>query len=178
METWKPIPKYEGRYEASDLGRIRSLVTNRVLSQGKTGRYNNVVLCDGFGGKRTMSVHRIIAKLFCENRGGKTEVNHINEDTHNNRAENLEWCTRVENIRHGTGIQRHADAQRNKHGSKRMLQMTVSGEIVREFPSLKEAKRNGFDPAFIARCAKGKHETAYGFKWRYATEYSDREAAL
>lgn len=56
METWKPIPKYEGRYEASDLGRIRSLVTNRVLSQGKTGRYNNVVLCDGFGGKRTMSV--------------------------------------------------------------------------------------------------------------------------
>ena len=168
METWKQIPGYEGRYEASDAGRVRSLITNRILSQGTTGRYNNVVLCDGCGGKRTRNVHRIIAELFCEKRTNCQEVNHINENRRDNRAENLEWCTRVENIRHGTGIQRHADSQRNKHGSKRMLQLTVSGEIVREFPSLREAKRNGYDPAFIARCAKGKHETAYGYKWRYA----------
>lgn len=168
METWKPVPGYEGRYEASSEGRIKSLVTNRILSQGTTGRYNNVVLCDGIGGKKTKSVHRIIAELFCEKKPNCQEVNHINENRRDNRAKNLEWCTRVENIRHGTGIHRHADSQRNRHGSKRMLQLTVSGEIAREFPSLKEAKRNGFDPAFITRCANGKHETAYGYKWRYS----------
>lgn len=168
METWKPVPGYEGRYEASDEGRIKSLVTNRILSQGTTGRYNNVVLCDGIGGKKTKSVHRIIAELFCEKNIGATEVNHKNENTHDNRAENLEWCTRLYNLTYGTAIKRRANAQRNRHGSKRILQIDISGEIVREFPSLKEAKRNGFDPAFIARCANGKHETAYGYKWRYA----------
>lgn len=166
-EKWKPIPGYEGRYEASDFGRVKSLITNKILSQGTSGRYNNVVLCDGTGKKKTKAVHRIIADLFCE-KHGKSEVNHINENTHDNRANNLEWCERIENIRHGTGIKRHADAQRNKHGNKPIIQTDINGNFIRKYESIREADRNGYDRAYITRCAKGKNETAYGYKWRYA----------
>jgi hypothetical protein len=166
-EIWKDIVGYEGLYKVSDSGRVLSVRRNSVLSPGR-GRYLMVTLCKT-GTKQEVSVHRLVAEAFCEKRDGATEVNHINENRYDNRAANLEWCTRLENIRHGTGIQRHADAQRNGGRSKRINQVSINGDLIASFPSIREMNRStGYDRAAVHRCANGRQETAYGYKWQYA----------
>lgn len=114
IEEWKPVVGYEGLYEVSSLGRVRSLdryVKNnysywlrkgKVLSPEKNkDGYLLVSLC--CNGKRYLrTVHRLVAEAFIPNPDNLPEVNHINEDKSNNRVENLEWCTRKYNINFGT----------------------------------------------------------------------------
>jgi len=167
-EVWKDVTGYEGLYKVSDFGRVFSVRRNSILSPG-IGRYLIVVLCKN-GTKREIAVHRLVAEAFCKKRSDATEVNHINENRYDNRAVNLEWCTRLENIRHGTGIQRHADAQRNDSRSKQINQISIDGDLIASFPSVREMNRiTGYDRAAIQRCAKGKQKTAYGFVWRYVS---------
>lgn len=104
MENWVPIDGYEGLYEVSDTGMVRSLkratTSGRVLSQRVgTGGYLNVCLCKD-NCKKTFVVHRLVARAFLDNPEGKPEVNHKNGIRADNRAENLEWVTRSENERH------------------------------------------------------------------------------
>lgn len=85
------------RYEVSDLGRIRNRKTNAVRKLSLyQGDYTRVSLWDGQSYKRQL-VHRLVARAWCRGRG--PEVNHINGEKHDNRAVNLEWCTRIENVR-------------------------------------------------------------------------------
>ncbi len=100
-ETWKPVVGYEGLYEVSDVGNIRSLYgsqgTKRVLKMHLHGDgYRSVRLCRK-GGPR-VSVHRIVAKAFIENPLGKKTVNHKNGDRQDNRVSNLEWATQKEQV--------------------------------------------------------------------------------
>ena len=168
-EIWKDVEGYEGLYKVSNLGRIFGIKRNGVLKPGK-GRYDFVVLCKN-GVRHEISVHRLVAKAFCPNPHNKPEVNHINEIAEDNRASNLEWCTRLENIRHGTGIERHAEAQLNcKRRSKRIAQYTIDGEYIKTFPSIREMYRQtGFDRSAVCKCASGNHRYshAYGYLWRY-----------
>lgn len=166
-EVWKDVVGYEGLYQISDHGRVKSTRRNIILKPGR-GRYLSVTLCND-GKMREISIHRLVAEAFCEKHDGATEVNHINENRYDNRAINLEWCTRLENIRHGTGIQRHADKQRNDARSKQIDQITLNGDLVASFPSIREMNRvTGYDRAAVIRCAKGKKKSAYGYRWRYA----------
>ena len=170
-EIWKPVVGFEGLYEVSNLGVVRGLKRGNVLKPGSTGRYLFVVLCKD--GKRTDKlVHRVVAEAFCENKFNKPEVNHINEDRFDNRAENLEWCTRVENIRHGTGIKKHAESQRNDvNRSIKIEQYSIMGEKIAEYLSLHDVERKtGFNHTAVSRCAKGHHRYshAYGYIWKYA----------
>lgn len=104
MENWVPIDGYEGLYEVSDAGMVRSLkrttTSGRVLSQrAGTGGYLNVCLCKD-NRKKTFVVHRLVARAFLDNPEGKSEVNHKNGIRTDNRVENLEWVTRSENEKH------------------------------------------------------------------------------
>lgn len=104
MENWVSIDGYEGLYEVSDAGMVRSLkrttTSGRVLSQrAGTGGYLNVCLCKN-NRKKTFVVHRLVARAFLDNPEGKPEVNHKNGIRTDNRVENLEWVTRSENERH------------------------------------------------------------------------------
>lgn len=108
MEKWKPISGYEGLYEISSYGRIKSFHKNKI--EGKliklfTERlshtnYKCLTLVDIFGNKKQFRVHRIVAEMFLSNKHNKRFVNHIDNNGENNCVENLEWCTQSENIQH------------------------------------------------------------------------------
>ena len=112
-ETWKPIPGFEGKYEASDLGRVRS-VDRRVKTVDKLGRHRTRRLkgkvlapgnCRGYqivnlSGHGTVAVHLLVARAFMRRPKGVEDVNHMDGVKANNSLANLEWCTKAHNQRH------------------------------------------------------------------------------
>ena len=115
IEIWKPIPGYEGLYEVSNLGKVKSLPRNRFIKNttytylssekilkldiGKSNYYRTC-LSENKKNKRFL-VHRLVAMSFISNPENKPMVNHINSIRTDNRVENLEWCTHSENMIHG-----------------------------------------------------------------------------
>lgn len=181
-ELWKPVCGYESLYEVSNEGRVRSkgrfVKSNGNGSYWKDGRilkpqkrqhgYLSVWLYDGES-KRQVSVHRLVAEVFCAREDWQTEINHLNEDKQDNRAINLAWCTRSENCRYGDRISVISRKNTNGKRSRPIKQYTLSGEFVKEYPSMHEARRQtGFAEANIHRAIHGKYSNAYGYKWEYA----------
>lgn len=107
VEVWKPIPGYESLYEVSNLGRVRSLYRYKkeLKPSPVTTGYLTVELWKDKRRHR-IGIHRLVAMCFCDNPEGKPFVNHLGETRTNNRADNLEWVTHVENCNYGTAIKR------------------------------------------------------------------------
>jgi len=169
MEVWMDVPGYEGLYRVSNMGRVLGLRKNTMLKpQSRRHGYLCVWLYKD-GKTEQMSVHRLVASVFCPKPYGHDEVNHINEDKTDNRAENLEWCTHFENSIAGTRSKRISKANTNGKRSKRIVQLSMSGDFIAEFPSLAEAQRQlGYAAGNILRCIQGKYAHAYGYMWQYA----------
>lgn len=173
-EIWKTAKGYEGLYEVSNLGNVRSLnyhnwgiVRNLTPVMDKYG-YMRVCLCKG-NKQYNGLVHRMVARAFLENPLDLPQINHINEDKSDNRVENLEWCDCLYNNNHGTRNERISKSKRNTK-SKTVIQMDLQGNFIREWVSLNEIMRVlGFNAAFVARCCHGVKPTAYGYRWQYAT---------
>ena len=160
-EEWRDIKGYEGLYQVSSEGRIKSLKWNkeRILkpSMDKDG-YLLVTLCAG-GKPKTLKVHRLVCEAFHENPDNKPQVNHINEDKADNRACNLEWCTCKQNVNHGS---------RNERVSKPVGQYSLDGKLIKLWPSTMEVQRQtGFSQGNISQVANGKYKQAYGCIWKY-----------
>ena len=157
MEHWKAIAGYEGLYEASDLGRVRSLKfgKERILKHfNNTCGYLRVNLYKD-GKKKTPFVHRIVADAFISKPQGLDTVNHKDEDKTNNTVSNLEWMSRGDNKR---------------YSANKSVQMfdKKTGELLATFPSLHEAKRvTGINHGNISECCNGKRKSAGGYIWRY-----------
>ncbi len=104
-EVWKDIPGYEGYYQVSNKGRIRSLdrikiIKGQILKQMDNGRgYKKVTLCKNGRYKQTYA-HRLVGKVFLDNEENKRTINHKDGDKSNNKVNNLEWATYSENERH------------------------------------------------------------------------------
>lgn len=172
-EKWKDILGYEGLYQISNLGRVKSLertdslnriVEEKILKPRKDkGGYLMVNLSKD-GKLKTFKVHRLVALHFLPNPNNYTEVNHIDENKENNAVSNLEWCDRKYNINYGTALKRSAEKQ-----SKQVIQYDLEGNEIARFPSTIEIERQyGFSHRHIGKCCLGKYKTAYHYKWQYA----------
>lgn len=176
MEVWRPVKGYEGLYEVSDQGAVRSLPRKvSIFTKGtlaKTYRrgvelkpfmvrkYPNVILYKDGKGKH-FQVHRLVASTFIPNPQNLTQINHKDENPGNNRVENLEWCTPQYNGSYGTRPSKYM---------RKVSQYTLRGEKVATYDSVGEAaKAVGCHYTSISHCcsAKGKEKTAKGFIWKY-----------
>lgn len=175
-EIWKDITGYEGLYQVSNIGMVRSLNYRRtgrvqLLKLYKDrGGYLNVVLCKDGKEKRNL-VHRLVAEAFIPNPDNLPQVNHKDENPSNNRVENLEWCDCKYNQNFGTRNERISKTMINGKTSKTVLQYTLDGKFVREWPSMMECKRNGFRISAVSCCCRGEkyHHTYKGYIWRFKT---------
>lgn len=177
MEIWKDVPEFEGCYQVSNEGRIKSLERYvNVCGGGKRLLPERIIkptVCrNGYlelqasrkGKKKVFLLHRLVAMLFIENPDNLPEVNHKDENRINCSAKNLEWCTSKYNANYGTRNERCAAPQRRP-----VKQYTKEGKLIREWKSIKDASREcNFDDSAIIRCCKGKQKTSYGFVWQYA----------
>jgi hypothetical protein len=172
MEQWRNIKDYEGLYQVSNEGRVKSLWFGRekILKGGKDkDGYLLVKLCQD--GKQVMKkVHRLVAQAFLENPNNYEQVNHKDEDKTNNHVENLEWCNRSYNCNFGTRNQRSAEKRRNDpKQSKRVDQIDpITGEVIRQWASTMECGRNGYNQGDVSKCALGKYKQYKGYIWKYA----------
>ena len=123
-EIWKGIKDYS-KYEVSNLGRVRNIKTGRILKPNFSGRYYSVELFNETGSKRK-NIHRLVAEAFVERKNGQDVVNHIDGNSFNNSASNLEWCTVTENNIHAVknGLNRPGAYQ------KRPIRIKETGEII------------------------------------------------
>ena len=171
-EVWRDIKGYEGLYQVSDQGRVKSLerkdrfgrvIKERILrpSVGVRG-YLYVDLCAG-GKRKRLRVHRLVGEAFLLRAEGKDAINHKDEDKTNNNVWNLEWVSHKENCNFGTRNERIAKAN-----SKPVAQYTKDGELVKTWSSLTEiGKQTGFSIGNISQVANGKYKQAYGCIWKY-----------
>ena len=164
-EIWKDIEGYEGLYQVSNLGRVKSLRRNIILRQGITR--NGYEIVNLYKNKsKYFLIHRLVANVFIPNPNNYPIVNHKDENKLNNCVDNLEWCTQKYNINYGTGIARRARSQ-----SKIVLQYSLDGTFIKEWKSMMDIQRNlGFNQSHISECCRNIRKTAYGYIWKYKKE--------
>lgn len=176
FERWKPIKGYEGLYEISDFGRVRSLdryancksykhrfVKGRLLKLSSDGRYATVCLSKQ-DSKKTLLVHRLVAQAFIPNPHNLPEVNHKSECKHFNHYSCLEWCDRIYNCNYGNAIENKV---KNNPLVKEIDQLSLNGNFIKRWPSQAEIQRQlGFRQNDISACCCGRQKTAFGYIWK------------
>ena len=172
QEEWEPLAEYDGEIEVSSLGRVRRKNgRHRFLKpQIVRGGYLAVhIRITRLGINKLAKIHRLVATAFIPNHDNLPSINHKNEVKTDNRVENLEWCTPAYNTRYGTGIERRAFNSRNQpHRSCPILQYSMNGEFIQEFPSFKEVQRYfGKTYSNVWAACNGRVDSAYGYKWAY-----------
>ena len=165
-EVWKNIEGYEGLYQVSSMGRVKSLKFTKeiIMELTYTHGYFRVGLCRNGKAKHHL-VHRLVAEAFIPNPDNLPIINHKDECKTNNVVENLEWCDHLYNNTYGTAIQ-----CRIEKNAKPVYQYSLDGDLIKEWPSAAEVKRSmGFSAGNIGQCCLGKRKTAYGYIWKYAS---------
>ena len=179
-EIWKDITGYEGFYQVSNLGNVKSLnYARRGYSKNLVPKVNNdgrlwveLIVC---GKKKQFLIHRLFGCAFIPNPDNLPQINHKDENPKNNCVDNLEWCTGMYNVRYS--YERHPErARQRKHGpqyrrriDKQVEQLDLGGNIVKTWKDCRTiAVETGMSQWSISQCCDGKRHTAYGFRWQYA----------
>jgi hypothetical protein len=167
QEQWKDVPGFEGLYRIGSAGFVLSQRTGRLLAPSRhLGGYRQAHLY--VNGQRTaFLLHRLVAQAFLPNPLGLPEVNHVDGDKTHNHVCNLEWCGRLQNVRHAveTGLY---DPTRNRNA---VIGVSVEDGLTEvRFESMKAAdvhfSRSGKHGGAVSLCVAGKIQSAYGYVWR------------
>ena len=181
-EEWKDIPGYEGKYQVSSLGNVKSVdrilphktygtwhIKERLLKPNLHGpnnsKYFTVFLHSGEGKMKEFKVHRLVAQAFIPNPHGLPQVNHKDGIKTNNVVSNLEWVTSVENTKHAweNGL--------CKPIVKAKQRPVINLDTGERYDSLADAERAlGKSIGTISHALNGKHERAHGYRWAYVKE--------
>ena len=190
IEEWRTAI-YDGityeRFQVSNLGRVINL-NYRGTGKAKLTKlfgdghdYLHVELSKNKE-KKNCYVHRLVAEVFLPNPENKPCINHkvegkegktmnmvfFNEDGSINKEKTtIEWVTYEENNNYGTHNERIFEKTTNGKCSKKVLQFTLDGIFIREWPSTRECGRNGFCQVSVAACCRGKEKSHKGFRWKY-----------
>ena len=184
-EIWVDIKDFEGLYQVSNYGRVKSLTRetrnnacykDKILRQGKnTNGYWVVVLCKNHK-KYTWKVHRLVGNAFIVNVENKPVLDHIDpvDANCNNCVYNLRWFTMQENAQHSIELGRNSPPpKQSKKGlahkqAKPVIQQTTDGCFVKQWGSLHEIEREmGYSRCGISNVCNGNTRQAYGYKWMF-----------
>lgn len=178
-EIWKDVKGYEGLYQVSSLGRIKSLRNysgvhkkyykyEKIMRPVDNGKGYLAIMLSKNKIKKHKYIHRLVAETFIPNPNKLPEVNHKDENKQNNNVDNLEWCTKKYNNCYGTKNKRGAKAR-----GKAVLQININtNEIINTFDSMHEAARKtDISQGNIWSCCNGKYKSIGGYKWRYQMKY-------
>lgn len=185
IEIWKDVVGYEGIYQVSNFGNVKSLdkivfnngsrrynnIKGRVLSQNKTnGNGYRIVSLNNNGCSKNYYIHRLVASSFLENKNSFKYINHKDENKLNNNIDNLEWCDAKYNANYGTSRERaRQKLLNNKSTSKQVSSHDRNTmELIKTFPSISEASRQlNCAVQNISDALHGKQPTARGYIWKY-----------
>lgn len=154
-EVWRAVKNYEGRYEVSNFGRVKSLNYHRehrekIMKLTKlSNNYMQVDLCKN-GEVEHYSVHVLVAQAFLPNPNNYTVVHHKDGNEQNNCVDNLEWIDE--------------DAHRILHGKKQVFQR-LNGVLVKVWDSSVACEEEGFNFGSVRRCCRKERKTYRGFTW-------------
>ena len=173
-EIWRDIKNYEGLYQVSNLGNVKSLRKNIILKGGLVGiGYYSVNLCKNKNHKST-KIHKLVAQTFIPNPNNYPCINHKDGNKTNNCVDNLEWCTHSYNNKEAyrIGLKKSLKGKNNYYSRTLMIpinQYSLDGNFIKRWNSISEASKelNLYHSNIIAVC-KNKKRTAGGFIWKYA----------
>lgn len=163
-EVWKDIKGYEGLYQVSNLGRVKS---KRKILKLIDGEYLKVGLSKN-GIQKTIKVHRLVAEAFIPNYNNLPQVNHKDENKFNNKLDNLEWCSNRYNCNYGNRNKKILKSK--EHTFKKIIQKDKLGNIIKEWKNIIEIQKNtNYNKHNIYKCCQGKYKYAYGYIWEYTS---------
>ncbi|WP_312697093.1 NUMOD4 domain-containing protein [Sphingobacterium mizutaii] len=190
-EEWRPVVGYEGLYEVSNIGRVRSLDkewvsgedmgikkhSGKILSLRPRRRYpdNDYTFVNLYRDRKMKSIatHRLVAIAFIPLVDGKDQVNHINGIKADNRVENLEWCTQSENQKHSFHVLKNPNHSQGKTGalskcSKPISQFSLRGKHIKDYAGQAEASREtGIIKGSINAALHGRQNKAGNYIWKF-----------
>ena len=174
-EIWKDIEGYEGIYQISNYGRVKSLErwvkigdNKRIIKSGiRTIKINNsgynIISLFKDGKEKTCLIHRLVAEAFIPNPENLPEINHKDENKTNNRVDNLEWCTHEYNTKHGTRIERMGLKHR-----KPVVQLNANNEIIGIFDGAVSAgEKLNIDRRGISKCCRNPKLSLKGHRFKF-----------
>lgn len=182
-EIWKDIPGYEGLYQVSNLGRVKSLSRTIYRKNGQLvnlkgkylsscfDRYGYKIVVLSKYKKKTKTVHRLVALSFINNPYNLPEIDHIDGNRNNNKVENLRWVTRKQNANNPISKIRYSKAAKvlmNYKVLRKSVNQIKDGKIIAEYESMREAERKTkIAHSSIKKAIIGKIKHAGGYKWEY-----------
>lgn len=171
IEEWRDIKGYEGLYQVSDWGRVKSLIKSLKSKKKEiilktylaSFSYHYVKLIKD-GKRKQFTVHKLVAETFIPNPDNKLQIDHISGDKNDNSKWNLKWATQKENMNNPVTKEKRLN---NPKVSIKIYQYTLDGKLVHIYQSMHEAERDGYGRKEIKKCCLGIIKQHKGYKWSY-----------